>query len=218
MSSVAAAVGGAVTAALPAPYLAGLTLTVPDRRDGRWYRPTRSSAARVAVVAGVAAAFGALAGAAAGPTAAWPAWVALAVVLAPLAIIDGQHHRLPDRLIGAGYLLGVALLALAAVLDQDGGRLLRAGLCGVGAFTAFAVLHLTSRRALGFGDVTLAGLLGLYLGWLGVGPVALGLYAGFVLGAVAAIALLIARRAGWREEFAFGPPLMLGALLVAALS
>ncbi len=42
---------------------------------------------------------------------------------------------------------------------------------------------------------------------------ALGLVAGFAIGGVIALALLVPRRAGWRSDVAFAPPLLAGALL-----
>jgi leader peptidase (prepilin peptidase)/N-methyltransferase len=78
-------------------------------------------------------------------------------------------------------------------------------------FAAFFVLAFLG--GVGFGDTKLAGVLGLYLGWIGWDTVLLGLVAGFVVGAAVAVVLLIRRLAGWRTDFAFGPALLLGALV-----
>jgi len=64
---------------------------------------------------------------------------------------------------------------------------------------------------LGFGDVKLAGLLGLLLGWLGWGAVVVSVLAAFVIGGVIAMILLIARRASRSSHIAFGPAMILGA-------
>jgi leader peptidase (prepilin peptidase)/N-methyltransferase len=66
---------------------------------------------------------------------------------------------------------------------------------------------------MGFGDVKLAPVLGVTLGWVGVGAAAVGLFAAFLVGGVVGVALMIARRAGRRSHLAFGPYLLLGALL-----
>jgi len=76
------------------------------------------------------------------------------------------------------------------------------------------VLALASPGGLGMGDVKLAALLGLYLGWLGWAAVVLGALAGFVVQAVVALALLAARRIGLRGELPFGPAMLAGAALV----
>jgi leader peptidase (prepilin peptidase)/N-methyltransferase len=71
---------------------------------------------------------------------------------------------------------------------------------------------------MGFGDVKLAGLLGLYLGWLGWSPVLVGTFTGFLLGGVAGMALLLARRADRRTGIPFGPAMLAGALLALFLA
>ena len=78
---------------------------------------------------------------------------------------------------------------------------------------AFLLALLAPRGGLGFGDVKLLGVLGLFLGWLGWGVLVVGVAAGFTLGAVAALAMLASRRAGMRDHLAFGPWLIAGALV-----
>ena len=64
----------------------------------------------------------------------------------------------------------------------------------------------------------LSGLLGLYLGWLGVGALIAGLFAGYLLAAVAGLALLAARRASRKSLLPFGPFLLAGTLIAILLS
>jgi leader peptidase (prepilin peptidase)/N-methyltransferase len=64
---------------------------------------------------------------------------------------------------------------------------------------------------MGFGDVKLAGVLGLYLGWLGWGWLAIGAFAAFFLGGVFSIALLISRKARRESGIPFGPWMLAGA-------
>jgi leader peptidase (prepilin peptidase)/N-methyltransferase len=66
---------------------------------------------------------------------------------------------------------------------------------------------------LGFGDVKLAGLLGLLMGWLGWGPVIVSVLAAFVIGGLSALILLVAGRASRSSHIAFGPSMILGALV-----
>jgi leader peptidase (prepilin peptidase)/N-methyltransferase len=66
---------------------------------------------------------------------------------------------------------------------------------------------------MGFGDVKLAGVLGLVLGWLGWGELVVGGFLGFLLGAVLGGVLMVARRAGRKTKIPFGPFMLLGALL-----
>jgi leader peptidase (prepilin peptidase)/N-methyltransferase len=66
---------------------------------------------------------------------------------------------------------------------------------------------------MGFGDVKLAGLLGLYLGWLGWASVLVGTLAGFLLGGFAGVTLVLTRRANGKTAIPFGPYMLAGALL-----
>jgi len=93
------------------------------------------------------------------------------------------------------------------------GALLRAVLAGVVLYVLYLVLALVSPGGggLGYGDVKLAGLLGLLLGWVGWGPVVVSVLAAFVMGGVVALVLLVVRRASRSSLIAFGPPMILGA-------
>jgi leader peptidase (prepilin peptidase)/N-methyltransferase len=74
-------------------------------------------------------------------------------------------------------------------------------------------VHLVQPRGLGFGDVRLAGFIGLYLGWLGLSHVAVGLVLGFVLATVAGLVLMVATGGGFRARLPFAPFLGAGAVL-----
>jgi leader peptidase (prepilin peptidase)/N-methyltransferase len=70
---------------------------------------------------------------------------------------------------------------------------------------------------MGFGDVKLAGLLGLVLGWAGWAPLVLGAFLGFLFGGVYSLALIGARRATRRSRVPFGPFMVAGALTAVCL-
>ena len=78
-------------------------------------------------------------------------------------------------------------------------------------YAGFWLLRLIYPPGMGGGDVKLAFLLGLYLGWLGWGAVVVGAVAGFAIQAVLAVGLLAVRRVGLRTELPFGPAMLLGA-------
>ena len=151
-----------------------------------------------------------------GPTWQLPAFLVLAAAGVLLAVIDLEHLLLPNRIIGPTAAAAAALLAVAAVAGGDGHALLRAALGAAVLFVLYLVLALVAPSGLGMGDVKLAGVLGLYLGWLGWGAVVFGAVAGFVVQALVAILLLAARRIGLRGELPFGPAMLAGAALVIA--
>jgi leader peptidase (prepilin peptidase)/N-methyltransferase len=198
------------------PYLARLTRTVPDRENSSWYRGASVPRATLVLTAATALVLGALAGAAADWSALLPAYVALALAGAPLVVIDYQHHRLPNRLVYPAAGAALVLLAVAAAVRHEWHDYLRAVEGGVAVYAVLFVLMLISPRSFGWGDVRLGGVLGLYLGYESWGTVYYGIFAGFLLGAVVAITLLVTRRATMKTAVAFGPMLLLGALIVLA--
>ncbi|MEV8212777.1 prepilin peptidase [Leifsonia sp. NPDC077715] len=139
------------------------------------------------------------------------AYLFLAAISVALALIDLDTHRLPDRIVLPAYVVGGGLLIVAAVLTGDGWTLLRAFAAGAGASLFYLVLALVKPGAMGLGDVKLAGLLGLYLGWVGWSAVIVGIFGGFVIGGLVAVALLAARRARFGGGIPFGPSMLAGA-------
>jgi len=147
--------------------------------------------------------------------AALPAYLLLGWLTVCLTWIDLDVHRLPNGLVLPAYPALAALLGIAAV--ADGGTHWRSALIGgAAAWLVFRVLALVPGGGLGLGDVKVAGLLGMALGWLSLGHVVLGLALAFVIGGVVSLVLLITRRVNLRSSVAFGPSLCVAALVVAA--
>lgn len=152
-----------------------------------------------------------------GPQPALPAFLAVAALGVPLARVDLAVHRLPDPLTRPALALAGVLLVVAA-LAGAGAAPLAHGLAGAaGLFAVYLVLALVRPGALGFGDVKLAAVLGLLLGWLGGRTWFVGLTAGYVIAAGLGAFLLVTRRAGRRSLMPFGPAMLLGALLAVVV-
>lgn len=141
------------------------------------------------------------------------AYLYLMAVSVALALIDLDTHRLPDKIVLPAYAVGGGLLILVGILEGDGWSVLRALIGGAAAFLLYLLLGLTKPGAMGYGDIKLAGLLGLYLGWAGWSSLAIGVFAGFVIGGLVAVALLIARRVKRSGGIPFGPSMLAGAWL-----
>lgn len=154
-----------------------------------------------------------------GGTAAWaalPTYLAFAWLAVGLVWIDADVHRLPDGLVLPAYPVLLVLVAVASLGAGEWGSLVRALVCAAALYALYFVLALVSPGSLGFGDVKLSGLIGLVLGWLGVGAVVMGTVAGFVVGGVVALVMLAARRVGLRSHIAFGPAMLVGAFVGVA--
>jgi len=135
-----------------------------------------------------------------------------------LAAIDITVQRLPDRLTLPAYPILIALLMVAAIAGRDVTALARALLGGVALAGGYLLLALLRPGQLGGGDVKLAGIAGLALGWLGWPTLIAGAVLGFLLSAVVSLALLALRRITLRSEICFGPFLLGGALLAILIS
>jgi leader peptidase (prepilin peptidase)/N-methyltransferase len=142
-----------------------------------------------------------------------PAYLYLAAISVALAAIDLATQRLPNRIVLPSYLVGAALLLGAAAAEADWAAAARALLAMSALYAAYWTLAFVYPDGMGFGDVKLAGLLGLYLGWLGWSSVWIGTLTGFLLGGLAGMALLVTRRATGKTAIPFGPAMLAGALL-----
>jgi leader peptidase (prepilin peptidase)/N-methyltransferase len=162
----------------------------------------------------VAVVLSALAGRSAGWTALLPAYVLLALCCAPLAVIDVEHHRLPNRLVFLAAGGALVLLTAAAAQRHDWHAWLRGAEAAGVVFALFYAIALLA--TFGWGDVKLGGLLAGYLGLFGWGYVLYGILAGFVLAAAFSLPMVLVRRVSMKTAIPLGPSLIVGALLVTA--
>lgn len=156
------------------------------------------------------------------PTLELVALLLLTASLITVSVIDLQLLRIPDRITFPTLALAVPLV-FALSLYRDSTDAFGAALVGsVSYFLLLFVPHFIYPKGMGFGDVKLALVMGLYLGWVGwspgyltVGPIRLVLYAlilGCAVGVVfGVVAQMVTRRRG---AFPFGPALALGCLVI----
>ncbi len=165
---------------------------------------------------------------AANPLAFWLALAACAyffVMAVRLTVIDVRHHLLPDRIVFPSYAIaGVLLLGAAASQllhgSTEGAGTSDAGVFGVPGLRVLAggaalwlfyfLLHAVYPPGMGFGDVKLAGVLGMYLGFLGWGHVMAGTFAAFLLGGLWSLGVLASRRGTLQSAIPFGPFMLAG--------
>jgi leader peptidase (prepilin peptidase)/N-methyltransferase len=129
----------------------------------------------------------------------------LCSLLIAASFIDLEHYLIPDRLVFAGFLGGIPLGLLAGDVGIKS-ALLGAALAG-GFFLLVVVI---SKGGMGGGDVKLAGMTGLFLGWPLVVPC---LFATVFLGGAAGICLLLSGIKKRKDPVPYGPFISAGALL-----
>jgi leader peptidase (prepilin peptidase)/N-methyltransferase len=132
--------------------------------------------------------------------------IVVTAILLVVVLVDYAVHRIPNKVVI------VLLIWAAGQMLWLGQPTVRAALLGVtlggGVFLLFAIL---GRGALGMGDVKFVAAEGAILGF----PLILhGMFWGIIFGGVAAFFLLITKRAGRKDSFAYGPYLALGAWLI----
>ena len=202
-------------AALPAAAAGAVAGVLTARLAGR-YIDGASVPVTVAMVTLTAAGCAAMA-LRFGPVPALPAYCYLAAIAVPLAVIDTRCHRLPDALTLPSYPITLTLLSAAFPFTPGGARCLeRAVVTAAAVLALYTLLALASRGAIGWGDVKLSGILGLYLGWTSTHAIPYGVGGGFLLAALTAIILMLTRKADRKTDLPFGP-FMLAAAVLAIL-
>lgn len=134
-----------------------------------------------------------------------------------LALVDLRTYRLPDRLAFPMLYGSVVLIVVLSLVRHNPVRILYAAGGSLGFFAFLAVLAFISPKGMGWGDVKLARLLGLWLGWLSPLLVVYALLIAGIAGVVAGIGVLLARK-GRSAPFPFGPMLALGTVVAILAS
>ena len=128
---------------------------------------------------------------------------------------DLKYGIIPDSITYPAVLLSTIyylLFTIYSPIVNDQSSIINNILSGLGAFIFFLILYLITRgRGIGFGDVKLAFLIGLFLGFP---KILIALYLAFLTGAIAGSILIV-----WGKKklkggtIPFGPFLIIGAVL-----
>jgi len=139
------------------------------------------------------------------------AFLYLSAISIVLLLIDVAVYRLPSSIVLPAYLVGFVLLGGASALAADWNAIIRMAIGMVGMYLFYALLRFIRPAGMGGGDVKLAGVLGIYLAWLGWSTLVIGAFAAFLLGGIFGIVLMIFRRATRQTRIPFGPWMLAGA-------
>jgi leader peptidase (prepilin peptidase)/N-methyltransferase len=130
------------------------------------------------------------------------------------SLIDITTHRLTRSVTMRAAFIGGPLLSIAAIANNQPGKIGVMALSFIATLLTFMTLSLASRRGIGAGDVRLAAVLAMFLGYLGATYVFQGLALGFIIGGLVALLLLISRKANRNTRIAFGPYICIGTMAV----
>jgi leader peptidase (prepilin peptidase) / N-methyltransferase len=142
-----------------------------------------------------------------------PAFLVVGTTLVAVSVVDVRRLIVPNRILLPMTGVSVALFGLAAIVDGKTDHFLRSLACGTCACVVFCVLHVAAPRGLGLGDVKLAFLLGLTLGWISTAAVVVGFMLGFVLCAAVGTSLIATGIRSRSEPVPFAPFLAAGTLI-----
>jgi len=142
-----------------------------------------------------------------------PAYLYLAAAGIALSMIDIDVKRLPNSIVLPSYAVVAVLLTVAAAGTGDWWPLARAAIGAAALFAFYFALAFAYPAGMGFGDVKLAGLLGALMGYLSWSALILATFGAFLLGAIAGVTLMAARRGGRKTAIPFGPFMIASALI-----
>ncbi len=147
----------------------------------------------------------------------WPlVWlVPLVPVAVALSIVDWHTRLLPTLIVVPATLAAIVATVVVGLATDERDALVRALVAMVVVRSFFWLLWFVRSAGMGFGDVRLAALVGLVLGWVGWGSVAIGVWVGFMVFAVPGLLLAVVRRdrSLLKQAFPFGPFMAAGALV-----
>lgn len=152
-----------------------------------------------------------------GPSWILPALLVFAAASTVLTLVDLAEKRLPNAVVFPTLGAVAVLLVPATWAVGSWSPLLAAVACAAGMFAVYVFLALISPSSMGMGDVKLALVIGLLLGWFGLNAWLIGLLAAFVVGGVIALLALALRRVTLRGSIPFGPSMLAGALIAVLL-
>ena len=142
----------------------------------------------------------------------------IAAVLVVLAAVDIDVRRLPDRFTRVLLPASLVLVVVGGLAGHQPHAVVRAVLAGLALGAFYLVLVVLGRgSAFGLGDAKLAPTIGVLLGFFSWAHVIVGTFLAFLLGAVYGACLVAFTSAGRRATIAFGPHIILGALLLLAV-
>lgn len=136
--------------------------------------------------------------------------VVLSTLSAPLTLIDLRIKRLPNVLTLFGFLGGIAISIISAVLEKSSTILFHYFLMILISTLVFFLIHQISRDGMGMGDVKLAAMLAALTCIFGWRVMFVGIFFAFLIGAAVGILLLVTKKATRKSAIPFGPFMIFG--------
>ena len=134
-------------------------------------------------------------------------------MLVAVSVTDLSHRLVPRRLLYAALALIAPLLVASAGIDHQWHDLTGAIVAGAVAFGLFFGIWWFVPRGMGFGDVRLAGVIGLTVGYLSLLHAYVAFLTGFIVGMVFGVVMMVVSSSGRKTRIPFAPSLAVGAVI-----
>jgi prepilin signal peptidase PulO-like enzyme (type II secretory pathway) len=134
-------------------------------------------------------------------------------MLVAISVTDLSHRLVPRRLLYAALVLIVPLLVGASALDHRWHDLTGSVVAGAVAFALFFGVWWFIPRGMGFGDVRLAGVIGITVGYLSLLHAYVAFLSGFIVGMLFGVVMMVISSSGRKTRIPFAPSLAIGAVI-----
>jgi leader peptidase (prepilin peptidase)/N-methyltransferase len=134
-----------------------------------------------------------------------PAYLVFAATMVTLTVTDLQTKLIPNRILAPATIAGVLLLTAGGLVTREFTAIGRAAIGGGAYFVALFLLAMIGRGALGFGDVKMSFMIGVFTGYVSLGSVIIAGVGAFIIAGLVAAVLLVTRRSGRKDTIPFGP-------------
>jgi leader peptidase (prepilin peptidase)/N-methyltransferase len=134
-------------------------------------------------------------------------------LLVTVSFTDLSHRLVPRRLLYGMMALVVPLLVVTSAVDHRWHSLTGSVIAGAVAFAVFFAVWWFVPQGMGFGDVRLAGAIGVTVGYLSLLHAYVAFFAGFLIGTVFGLVMATVWSSGRKTRIPFGPSLAVGAVL-----
>jgi leader peptidase (prepilin peptidase) / N-methyltransferase len=147
-----------------------------------------------------------------------PAYLYLGAAAITLLMIGLDLRQLPNKIVLPSYFVTVLLFVPAGAAGGTITEVVRALIGMTALWAVFFAVAIAFPAVMTFNDANLAGLMGLYLGWLSWAALLIGGFGTFLLGAVGTATLLVTRRKPPATTAPFGSLLIVAAALAVFIA
>lgn len=138
-------------------------------------------------------------------------------VLWPVAYIDFKTYRIPNLFIVSGLLIRAVLLIFEVIFEREVfvSTIISEGIASLALVIAALLCTLLIKNSIGFGDIKLFMVMGLYLGLSGIWS---SIFMALLMSFIISVVLLLTRKKTRKDMIPFGPPIVIGTYLSVFLT